>query len=325
MSDNYNSNVEDKQLDYNLVKNYFDQSVLTDNSFFSLITFTLYFPVGIVLLLIRFILLNLLRLVFFIFPKLKSNSLLISLTCIAFGVHVKYNNLFNSNSNELIIFVSNHVTCLDYLSVKAIINNVNYMNGKLTNGNSTIFDWIASYFRNILVTNSPKEGSDFFEQQSNYPFLFFPENAATNGKHGLLLFDSKPFDLQKSIDQNEKFSTCIVPICLKINRSHFLPISVNSIGSSGFFNLFLALFVPFSIYELNFLNKQYKNINETSDAFAERVRRLMANNLKLICQNLNHESLKQIFFEHENNLRDRRLKQESQQQKQITKKESSMC
>jgi hypothetical protein len=104
---------------------------------------------------------------------------------------------------------------------------------------------ISTCFKNILEFQQPKNASeDLYSQQRLFPFIFFPELIGTNGTHGVLKFDEKPFSLNRSDMQ-----VSVVPVGLKAWRP-VMSISVNWLGSNDLINIFFMLFTPLTIYKV---------------------------------------------------------------------------
>lgn len=100
------------------------------------------------------------------------------------------------------------------------------------------------------------------------PVYFRPEAKITNGR-ALLKFKTYPFT----------FSSKVQPLCIEISRP-YLGISVYTLGSGYWDNVFFFMFSPITVYSLEFLPVlEKKNLPETD--FAEIVRQNISSALKV--------------------------------------------
>lgn len=288
------------QSDFDCVAQFFDKKIVKTD-FLTIVKLLIYFPVGLVLVLIRSSLLVLFKFILNIFPGLKSNTYFIKIVCLLLGIHTRCRGLEkNDITDSQIIYVSNHVTCLDYFSIKSTINNLNYFkenssilpDGFQSSGSS--FNIFSSFVLNLL---QPERLLDNFNirTKQNYPALFFPEKVSTNGTFGLLKFDLQAFNNESQTDDNSARSKLTFkPICLKVQRT-FIPFSVNYLYSNDLINILISMFLPITIYELNFLPSESKKDNEAIEELTERTRNKIANELKIQCSKLGLEDLKNIW------------------------------
>lgn len=100
------------------------------------------------------------------------------------------------------------------------------------------------------------------------PAYFRPEAKITNGR-ALLKFKTYPFT----------FSTKVQPLCIEISRP-YLGISVSTLGSGYWDNVFFFMFSPFTVYSIEFLPVLEKK-NHADAEFAEIVRQNISAALKV--------------------------------------------
>lgn len=101
------------------------------------------------------------------------------------------------------------------------------------------------------------------------PVYFRPEAKITNGR-ALLKFKSYPFT----------FSSKVQPLCIEISRPYF-GISVCTLGSGYWDNVFFFMFSPVTVYNIQFLpTLEKKNLSDTD--FAEIVRENISSTLKVV-------------------------------------------
>lgn len=284
-----NQNIEDQ---FKYASKLFDHSLLNNNEFTSILKLMIYFPFGLFILILRVLLIILLKILLKVIPRLKHDKYFVRLCCLTFGINAKLINstIDSDDQNNLKIYVSNHVTCLDFYSIKYFINNLNYTN----QDQMSYLRQSVNFFINLLEANeSKKDGEDLYKVRANYPFLFCPERSCTNGRFGLLRFDQVPFDLVLS---NFDFNVSIVPVCLKVSRP-YMPLSITF--SNDFLNTIFTLFAPMTVYEIEIMKKIENVANETSAVLSDRVRGLISKNLKLESTSLTSDEIKNIFVDYE--------------------------
>jgi ancient ubiquitous protein 1 len=307
---NTNVNIEDQ---FKYVSKFYDLTLINGNDLTSILKIILYFPVGLVLISLRLFLIIILKLLLVLIPSLKSNLQFIQLSCFCYGIQARLATKIESptdknddDSKLLKIFISNHVSCLDYYSIKSLVNKVNYANSN--NSMSSLCSCFVNLFENSIKN---KQDDDFYAQKSNYPLLFFPEQYCTNGRFGLLKFDSQPFDIV--INNKDDDRIVIFPICLKLTRP-YIPLSINYVNSNDLINLLLTLFAPITIYNIEVLNQIEKLPDETSDQLNDRVRNILAKNLNFELSDLDGNQIKYVWSAYERHLESLIQQQQRQQQ-----------
>lgn len=298
-------NQQPKSRSFEIITKYYDKYFFqTDN--LSLIKLLIYTPVGITLVIIRSIILAFILFVQSCCPKLKENLCFIRAICFTLGIHTNNEKIreTGTSSSKAKIYVSNHISCFDYIPIKSVIPSSKYHEDALMNRNLTSkhasHDLISVYFKRLLEFIPPKDTDNLYTKTTEYPFIFFPELIATNGEYGVLKFDQKPFNLNKIMDQNtqEQVEIGIVPIVLKANRP-VISFSLNWLGSNDLINIFFLLFTPVTIYNVQMFPEQNLKPGESSEQFADRIQKLIATNL--VCSNLDRENMRQMWKDYEKN------------------------
>ncbi|KAJ8964301.1 hypothetical protein NQ314_005001 [Rhamnusium bicolor] len=128
-------------------------------------------------------------------------------------------------------------------------------------------------FGSIANFDTFKKNVYNFISEKKLPVYFAPEGKLTNGK-ALIKFKSYPF----------QFTPKVQPVCISIERP-FLDISVTTLGSSYFSDVFFFMFSPLTNYKLKFLSPLEKKIQSDSE-FAEIVRQNIAAALKVCSYNI---------------------------------------
>eukprot|EP00003_Mantamonas_plastica_P027223 TRINITY_DN5785_c3_g1_i7.p1 TRINITY_DN5785_c3_g1~~TRINITY_DN5785_c3_g1_i7.p1 ORF type:complete len:150 (+),score=55.56 TRINITY_DN5785_c3_g1_i7:127-576(+) len=100
--------------------------------------------------------------------------------------------------------------------------------------------------------------------------LILPEGTTTNARTGMLQFNKFVFGLD----------TPILPFSLR--KWDIWPINMDVLNDSFFLNFFWSLACPFNVYEVNFLEAQTIQEEETPQEFATRVQTMIADDLDLV-------------------------------------------
>ncbi|NWQ69051.1 AUP1 protein, partial [Neopipo cinnamomea] len=166
------------------------------------------------------------------------------------------------------VFVANHVTPFDH----NIVSLLTSCNTPALNGAPGFICWSRG-FMELGVMGSRAELVDslkeYSSQRGNPPLLLFPEEAATNGRVGLLRFSSWPFSILDVVQ----------PIALQVRRPL---VAVSVADSSWITELLWTFFVPFTIYQVRWMPSVPRRADEPSEDFALRVQELLAMELGVV-------------------------------------------
>ncbi|XP_041258670.1 lipid droplet-regulating VLDL assembly factor AUP1 isoform X4 [Onychostruthus taczanowskii] len=128
-------------------------------------------------------------------------------------------------------------------------------------------------FMELGVTGSRAELVDSLKEytahRGNPPLLLFPEEAATNGRAGLLRFSSWPFSILDEVQ----------PVALQVRRPL---VAVSVADSSWITELLWTFFVPFTVYQVRWMPSVPRRADERSEDFALRVQELLAVELGVV-------------------------------------------
>ncbi|XP_041371185.1 lipid droplet-regulating VLDL assembly factor AUP1-like isoform X2 [Gigantopelta aegis] len=167
------------------------------------------------------------------------------------------------------ILVSNHTLFLDHIITDILIPHFMPISRPVT----PFFEWLLSL--KMLPREKSKEEIKTlvksFCDESTFPLLFYPEQATTNGKVGLLKFNVLPFDIGHLIQ----------PVGITVSRPTVFNINITVIQSSWMCDLLWCLFAPYTVYTLRFLPVTEKKENESTVEFSERVRFNLSKSLNL--------------------------------------------
>ncbi|NXL93305.1 AUP1 protein, partial [Alectura lathami] len=170
------------------------------------------------------------------------------------------------------VYIANHVTHFDH----NVISLLTSCNTPALSGAPGFICWSRG-FMELGVAGSRAElvGSlrAYAAQRENPPLLLFPEEAATNGRAGLLRFSSWPFSI----------SDAVQPVALRVQRP-LLTVSVAD--SSWITELLWTFFVPFTVYQVRWMPSVPRRAEELSEDFALRVQELLAVELGVVSTRL---------------------------------------
>ncbi|NXT72157.1 AUP1 protein, partial [Chaetops frenatus] len=166
------------------------------------------------------------------------------------------------------VFIANHVTPFDHNVVSLLTS----CNTPALSGAPGFICWSRG-FMELGVTGSRAELVDSLKEysahQGNPPLLLFPEEAATNGRAGLLRFSSWPFSILDEVQ----------PIALQVRRPL---VAVSVADSSWITELLWTFFVPFTVYQVRWMPSVPRQADEPSEDFALRVQELLAMELGVV-------------------------------------------
>ncbi|NXG13622.1 AUP1 protein, partial [Grallaria varia] len=166
------------------------------------------------------------------------------------------------------VFIANHVTPFDH----NVISLLTSCNTPALNSAPGFICWSRG-FMELGVMSSRAELVDSLKEysshQGNPPLLLFPEEAATNGRAGLLRFSSWPFSILGEVQ----------PIALQVRRPL---VAVSVADSSWITELLWTFFVPFTIYQVRWMPSVPRRVDEASEDFALRVQELLAMELGVV-------------------------------------------
>lgn len=231
----------------------------------------LYFPLGLILLLLRLSLAVLILPLLSVLPRLsKLRCSILKGISIIFGVIVKYDETNKDEKSKLLM--CNHISVLDHTVIDTI------WPCKLINTVQSRRSSISALWRNLDSDSSRSEASHNVVNSlkkhvadSDVPILIFPEGTMTNGRVGLLKFTSGPFALNLPIQ----------PVLLKVAAKTFINISPSLAGTSAWCDFLWLLFVPYTVFTLRFLPPMEKTEKESPEEFSKRVQYAMAAALRL--------------------------------------------
>ncbi|XP_068535524.1 lipid droplet-regulating VLDL assembly factor AUP1 isoform X3 [Anas acuta] len=173
---------------------------------FLLLALLLYAPVGLCLLVLRLFIGVHVFLVSCILPDSVVRRFIVRVMCSVLGLFVQQSDPRLRDVNVQ-VYIANHVTQFDH----NVINLLTSCNTPALNGAPGFICWSRG-FMELGVTGSRAELVDslkaYSSHRENPPLLLFPEEAATNGRAGLLRFSSWPFSILDVVQ----------PVALQVQR-----------------------------------------------------------------------------------------------------------
>ncbi|XP_067154561.1 lipid droplet-regulating VLDL assembly factor AUP1 isoform X1 [Apteryx mantelli] len=238
---------------------------------FLLLALLLYAPVGLCLLILRLFIGVHVFLVSCALPDSVLRRFIVRVMCSVLGLFVRQSDPRLRDVNVR-VYIANHVTHFDH----NVINLLTSCNTPALNGAPGFICWSRG-FMELGVTGSRAELVDslkaYSSHRGNPPLLLFPEEAATNGRAGLLRFSSWPFSIMDMVQ----------PVALQVQRPL---ITVSVADSSWITELLWTFFVPFTVYQVRWMPSVPRRAEELSEDFALRVQELLAMELGVVSTRL---------------------------------------
>ncbi|XP_072719375.1 lipid droplet-regulating VLDL assembly factor AUP1 isoform X3 [Mycteria americana] len=173
---------------------------------FLLLALLLYAPVGLCLLVLRLFIGVHVFLISCALPDSVLRRFIVRVMCSVLGLFVRQSDPQLRDVNVR-VYIANHVTQFDH----NVINLLTSCNTPALNGAPGFICWSRG-FMELGVTGSRAELVDslkvYSSHRGNPPLLLFPEEAATNGRAGLLCFSSWPFSILDVVQ----------PVALQVQR-----------------------------------------------------------------------------------------------------------
>ncbi|XP_074396691.1 lipid droplet-regulating VLDL assembly factor AUP1 [Zonotrichia albicollis] len=234
---------------------------------FLLLALLLYAPVGLCLLVLRVFIGVHVFLVSCALPDSVVRRFIVRVMCSVLGLLVRQSDPRLRGAGAR-VFIANHVTPFDHNVVSLLTS----CNTPALSGSPGFICWSRG-FMELGVTGSRAELVDslkeYSAQQGNPPLLLFPEEAATNGRAGLLRFSSWPFSILDEVQ----------PVALQVRRPL---VAVSVADSSWITELLWTFFVPFTVYQVRWMPSVPRRADERSEDFALRVQELLAMELGVV-------------------------------------------
>ncbi|XP_043920383.1 lipid droplet-regulating VLDL assembly factor AUP1 [Protopterus annectens] len=242
------------------VEQLFDLQRLPENNFLSWLFLLLYTPFGVCLLLLRLFIGVHVFLISCALPDSLIRRFIVRVMCSVLGLLVKQNDP-RLIDRTVKVYICNHVTPFDH----NVINLLTSCNTPMLGGLPSFVCWARGFMEMggvIRRSELTETLNQYVSQEGTVPLLLFPEEETTNGRTGLLKFCSWPFTV----------ADVIQPVALFVKRP-FLSESVAD--SSWIAELLWIFFMPFTVYQVRWLQSVSKNAGESFDQFAERVQKML--------------------------------------------------
>lgn len=218
-----------------------------------------YFPLGLLIMIIRLFIYPhalLASMVLFPFGALKRSVLRIMCAVLGSIVWIDGGELSHSGRKRLPV-VSNHISLFDHLML--------CLSQDYLTPHTDVFHWCSTF-----VDLKDESLSNLVEKtlQSNTSSVhLLPEQRPSDSQGHILKFDSTLFEYIEKVQ----------PVALKVYRP--IPIKLVDYPINWFAELVWHLFVPFTIYNITYLEPMSRLPNECSMDFAQRVRSVIALNV----------------------------------------------
>uniref|UniRef100_A0A8C8S9F3 AUP1 lipid droplet regulating VLDL assembly factor n=1 Tax=Pelusios castaneus TaxID=367368 RepID=A0A8C8S9F3_9SAUR len=185
---------------------------------FVLLALLLYAPVGLCLLLLRLFIGVHVFLVSCALPDSLLRRFIVRVMCSVLGLFVRQSDPHLRDAN-IRVYVANHVTHFDH----SVINLLTSCNTPALNGTPGFICWSRGFMELGAVGSRAELVQSlkvYSSRGENPPLLLFPEEAATNGRVGLLRFSSWPFSILDVVQ----------PVALQVHRPLLAVVSLEGWG-----------------------------------------------------------------------------------------------
>ncbi|KAK2511379.1 Aup1 [Columba guinea] len=225
---------------------------------FLLLALLLYAPVGLCLLVLRLFIGAHVFLVSCTLPDSVLRRFVVRVMCSVLGLFVRQSDPRLRDASAR-VYIANHVTQFDHNVVSLLTS----CNTPALNAAPGFLCWSRGFLE--LGAGSRAELvralKAYSSHGANPPLLLFPEEAATNGRAGLLRFSSWPFSL----------ADVVQPVALHVQRPL---VTVSVAGSSWITELLWTFFAPFTVYQLLAVELGVVSTRLTAADKAEHMKRL---------------------------------------------------
>lgn len=263
------------------IEELFDHSRFPSGGLHSLLL-AFYFPVGMLLAVIRFFIGFEVFLIACILPKTSViRSHVLRVMCSILGVVIQKKDSEKRDQHCKVI-VTNFISTFDRLAVDLVYPSVMPSVWDLP----TLLNWMLGYSdfgvkdgREVLINNAKKHC-----ERSSLPLLAHPEGASTNGACGLLKFSVWPFSLKQAVQ----------PVLIQIHKPMVAKLAPSVLGGRWWMDVFWSLFVPYTVYSLRVLPVVSQREEESIEEFTKRVQQLMATEMGVAATN--HTSADKVEY-----------------------------
>lgn len=232
----------------------------------STLSFILYSPLGLILLVLRLFIGLQVFLLCTIIPKSWSfRRYILRIPFAILGMVVI--NESGARAEDCKIIVANFLSAVDHWVLSLLWNMVTPCIWNVPKSLAWCLgysDFNASYGRKTLVKNVKQH-----LKSSSTSILVFPEGATTSGQKGLLKFASWPWNVGEPVQA----------VTIKIYRP--MRVSPSVLGGRWWTDALYTFFCPITIWKVNVLPPISRREDESDDEIALRYQEQMARNLKL--------------------------------------------
>lgn len=209
-----------------------------------------YFPIGIVLLVLRILISFQYFVILAVLPKgFVLRQVLMRIHLFLIGILVTTDGTKGSGN----IVVSNYLSYLDSIVIEAVFPTQRL--GKQTNVPG-LFKWLLGF----VEDDTSCMGLEAFDYE--YPISFFPEEDTTNGQYGLLKFAKHLF---------KRTGLVVQPIVVSSCRPKFFPVNIHCLTSSFWSDLLWVLFFPCTKFHISMLDEREIPVEEERDDFIKKL------------------------------------------------------
>lgn len=249
------------------VERLFDLQRLPEKSFLPWLFLLIYTPFGLCLLLLRLFIGIHVFLISCALPDSLIRRFIVRVMSSVLGLLVKQNDP-RLIERSVKVYICNHITPFDH----NVVNLLTSCSTPMLGGLPSFVCWARGFMEIAGVARKSELAetlNQYTSQESSVPLLLFPEEETTNGRIGLLKFCCWPFTV----------ADIIQPVALFVKRPF---LSETVADSSWIAELLWIFFMPFTVYQVRWLPAVSKNAEESHDQFADRVQKILAEELGVV-------------------------------------------
>lgn len=246
----------------------------------ALLLLLLYIPCGLLLVIFRIFFGLQLILMLTVLPKESFiRRILLRVSCAILGIAVTQEGFDNYDKGQHKLVVSNHVTFLDNVAIETVFPSVMpYSRCDCP----WLISWVLGY--QDFSADKDRENTDSkikeYLQGCDLPLLVFPEEQITNGRRGLLKFNSWCF----------QFDSIILPVLISVRCPLSVQIPPHVLGSGWWQDLFWSMFVPYTLYNIRILPA----IKSKTDDICSEVQQHMASSSGLTATSFTAQDVNEL-------------------------------
>ncbi|KAL4232176.1 Ancient ubiquitous protein 1 [Mactra antiquata] len=228
----------------------------------------LYFPIGVFLIVCRVLIALHTYMIVCLLPRTAARRQFVRGMLGVLGIHIWVDEDTSPQTKTPKLLMSNYTSILDHVVLDVVVSHFVPYHGNVP----TVFQWVLGYRDLTTDTNKQQflENIKKFVQEQDYPVLIQPEGVPTNNNVGLLKFNTQAFELELPVQ----------PMSIHMSRLSF-PCALTTIDGPKWTDVLWCFFTPVTVFKLKTHPVTWKQDNESTEDFTERVRDIISSSLNL--------------------------------------------